>query len=584
MTWDQVAIFTILGGSLAAFAWGRWRYDLVAVVALLASVAVGIVPDDRAFLGFGHPAVVTVVAVLVVGKGLERSGVVGLVSRRLLALGHRPLVQLAILSGLVLVASSVINNVGALALFLPVALRVSRETGQPPSRILMPLAFASLLGGLTTLIGTPPNIIISSIREEATGVAFGMFSFSPVGVAVAVACFAFMVGVGWRLVPSRRGGIAPDDLFDVGRYITELHVPDRGPTRTIGEVVSGVDLVVVGLIRAGVQSTRVSMRTELVPGDIVIVEGDPAVIDELAAEAGLELAGGAGGVVANLDLLEAVVAPRSQAVGRDAISLGLRAQFGVNLLGVARAGERIHQRLATTVFRAGDVLLLQGDQTAMRGAVAALGLLPLAPRQVGLGTKRRVALGGGLFLAAVVATVAGLAPVQISFVAAAVAMVATRLITLEQAYQSVDFPVVVLLGAMLPVGVAFAETGGADLVADWMASLGGPGHPVIVLAGLIVVVMLLSNIVNNAAAAVVAAPIALRLAEAIEVSPDPMLMGVAIGASLPLLTPIGHQSNLLVMAPGGYRFGDYWRLGLPMSVLAVAVASVGIAVVWPFAG
>lgn len=586
MTLDQVLVFAILGGSLVAFAWGRWRYDLVAVAALLVAVIVGVVDDDRAFLGFGHPAVVTVVAVLVVGKGLERSGLVGIVARRVMAFGHRPLAQLAILCGLVLVASSVINNVGALALFLPVALRVSRETGQAPSRILMPLAFASLLGGLTTLIGTPPNIIISTIRAEALGEPFGMFAFSPVGLAVAVMGFVFMVLMSRRLVPRRRGGLSPEDLFDVGRYLTELEVPSgwRPDDPSVGRLVAGADVVVASLVRGGEPIVEVPMGLRLEPGDILVVEGDPGVIDDLIADRGLRLVGRDGSGVVGLELLEAVVAPGSAAVGRDAVMLRLRLRFGVNLLGVARAGQRIHERLARTRFEPGDVLLLQGDPHAVRTAMADLGLLPLAPRRLSLGTTRRVALGSGIFVAAVVATVAGMVPVQIAFALAAAAMVASPLLTLEQAYKAVDLPVVVLLGAMLPVGEAFATTGGAETVAGWIVSVGATAGPTVVLGGLMVVVMLLSNVVNNAAAAVVAAPIALQVAAALEVSPDPMLMAVAIGASLPLLTPIGHQSNLLVMAPGGYRFGDYWRLGLPMSLLAVVPGTMVIVAVWPFAG
>lgn len=586
MTWDQAFVFLILGASLAAFVWSPWRYDLVAVAALLVAVLVGVVEADDAFLGFGHPAVVTVVAVLVVGKGLERSGVVAVISRRLLAIGNRPLVQMAVLSGLVLVASSFINNVGALALFLPVALRVSRETGQPPSRILMPLAFASLLGGLTTLIGTPPNIIIATSRRTATGEAFGMFDFSPVGIGLALVGFAFMVAVGWRLVPTRRSGIAPEDLFDVGEYLTELSVPDDSAAvgATLGQVVSDADVVAVSLVRRKEQQLGLAMDLVLEPNDVLVVEGEPAVINALLADHGLALASGDGAAVAGLGLVEAVVPPQSQAAGHDVVELGLRARYGVNLLGVARAGKRLHDRLASTKFDSGDVVLLQGEDTAVRSAMTDLGLLPLAPRGLSFGTRRRLTLGVGIFVAAIAATVTGAIPVQISFALAAAAMIGVRLLSLEQAYRAVDLPVVVLLGAMLPVGEALATTGGAELIAMRIASLDGVVGPAVVLGGLLTVVMLLSNVVNNAAAAVIAAPIALQLAVALDVSPDPMLMAVAVGASLPLLTPIGHQSNLLVMAPGGYRFADYWRMGLPMSGLAVVVGTVLITAVWPLAG
>jgi len=583
MTWDQALVFVILGASLVAFAWGAWRYDLVAVVALLVSVVVGVVEADEAFLGFGHPAVVTVVAVLVVGRGLERSGLVGVIARRLLRIGHRPIAQLAVLSGLVLVASSVINNVGALALFLPVALRVSRQTGQPASRILMPLAFASLLGGLTTLIGTPPNIIIATYRSSVADEAFGMFDFTPVGVAVAVVGFTFMIMLGWRFVPTRRGGVSPEDLFDVGRYLTELRIPEGSGAvgETVGRIVGSADVVAVSLVRRDEQRIDLAMDLRLEVDDVMVVEGAPQVIDDLMADHGLALAAGSRTAVEGLELFEAVVPPGSSIVGRTVVDLGLRARHGVNLLGLARAGETVYDRLTGTRFQGGDVLLLQGEGTIVQAAISELGLLPLAPRQLALGTRRRIALSLGMFAAAIAVTVLGLLPVQIAFALAAVGMIATRLLSLEQAYRAVDLPVVILLGAMLPVGEALATTGGAELLATRLASLEGVAGPALMVGGLLTLVMVLSNVVNNAAAAVIAAPIGLQLAAALDVSPDPMLMAVAVGASLPLLTPIGHQSNLLVMAPGGYRFADYWRLGLPMSILAVVVATLVITRVWP---
>ncbi len=584
MTWEQAWVFIILVLSLIAFARARWRYDLVAVVALLAAVLVGAVEADRAFLGFGHPAVVTVVAVLVVGKGLERSGLVAFVSRRILAFGQRPLAQLAVLSALVIVASSFINNVGALALFLPVALRVSRETGQPPSRLLMPLAFASLLGGLTTLIGTPPNIIIASYRQTATGTPFGMFDFSPVGVAVAIVGFLFVIAAGWRLVPTRRAGVGPEELFDVGRYLTELRVPQGSvaASLTVGEVVGLADIVAVSLVRDDEQ-IELTMHLSLEPDDVLVVEGDPAVIDDLIADHGLGLAPTGASAVAGLELFEAVVPPGSFVIGKHVVDLALRARYSVNLLGVARAGERLHERLAFARFNGGDVLLLQGEESAVRIAMADLGVLPLAPRRLPFGASRRFALSLSIFVAAIAATVAGVLPVQIAFAVAAVAMIGSGVLSLDQAYRAVDLPVVVLLGAMLPVGEALATTGGADLIARQLVGFADLVGPTVVVGGVLLAVMLLSNIVNNAAAAVIAAPVAVQLAAALQVAPDPLLMSVAVGASLPFLTPIGHQSNLLVMAPGGYQFSDYWRLGLPLSIVVAFVGTLVIGWVWPLA-
>lgn len=585
MTWEQAAIFVILAGSLVMFAWGPLRYDLVALLALLAVTLTGLIDVDQAFVGFGHPAVVTVVAVLVVGKGLEQSGLVEAVSRRLLALGDRTHLQFVALVTMVLITSAFVNNVGALALFLPVALRLSRETGQPPSRSLIPLAFASLLGGLTTLIGTPPNIIISSIRARAVGEPFRMFDFLPTGGTVALVGLVAVVLLAGRLVPVRRSTTDPGSLFEVTKYLTELRVPagSSAAGQALGAILTDADLVAVGLVRAGEVVTGMSMALVMAVDDVLVVEGDPRAIERVIERHGFVLGGSGnttGSVLGRFKLFEAVVPPGSFIVGRTATGLRLRGRYGLNLLGVARAGGHIHERLAVVRIEPGDVLLLQGPEEAVRAAIGDLGLLPLAERELSFGRPRNLALGAGIFLASVTATALGLLPVDVAFVAAAVAMVLTRLLTIDAAYRAVDLPIVVLLGAMLPVGEALETTGGADLIAAQVVRFGAIS-PVAVVAALLVLVMLLSNVVNNAAAAVIAAPIGLHIASALEVSPDPLLMAVAIGASLPLLTPIGHQSNILVMAPGGYRFGDYWRLGLPVSLLTVAVGTAVIVSVWP---
>ncbi len=585
MTWEQATIFAILAVSLVLFAWGRWRYDLVAVLALLAATITRLIEPGRAFLGFGHPAVVTVVAVLVMGHGLERSGFADMVSRRLLTLRDHSGWQLTALTAMVLATSAFINNVGALALFLPVALRVARATGRPASRLLMPLAFASLLGGQLTLIGTPPNIIIATIRARAGGEPFGMFDFSPVGGTVALLGLALIVLLGRRLVPVRRSSTKPGTLFEVATYLTELRVPAGAAAdgMTLARAVEGADVVVVSLIRGDQERTELPLFTALQAEDTLIVEGDPAAIDGLISRHGFELGGAPRdrSIIKGLGLYEAVVPPRAFALGRSATGLRLRGRHAVNLLGVARAGERIHQRLAEIRFEVGDVLLLQGRESAVRAAIADLGCLPLAERDLSLGTTRRLALGLGIFAGAVVATSVGLLPVEVAFPLGAAAMLLTRLISLEGAYRAVDLPIVVLLGAMLPVGEALESTGAAALIAERMLAIGDASSPGLLVAGTMTVVMLLSNIINNAAAAALAAPIALTMAESLHVSADPLLMAVAIGASLPLLTPIGHQSNLLVMAPGGYRFSDYWRLGLPLSLLAIVAGTAMILWVWP---
>lgn len=591
-TFDQGVVFAILLATLVLFVWGRWRYDLVSVGALLLVFAAGLVPPGEVFLGFGHPAVVTVAAVLVISRGLLNAGVVDAISRHMVKVGHNPTLQVVTLAGLVALCSGFMNNVGALALFIPVAVWMSRQSGRSPSLLLMPLAFGSLLGGLTTLIGTPPNIIIASYRAETGAPAFGMFDFAPVGVGVALAGVAFIALLGPKLTPRREGAADSKDLFHVDDYISEVRVPEHA--KVVGHPISkiavdlgqGTDAVVVGLVRGDEHLAAPSPHEVIEAGDILLVEATSDELEELVDGLGLELAESA---VEHRDALEsdevqiveAIVTPASPMVDKTAITMRLRSNFGVNLLAVARVGHRLQSRLGHTPFAAGDILLLQGRKTALKEALAALECLPLAERGIRLVKTRRTILALGIFGVALAATALGLVPVQVAFVAAALLMVVTRLVALKEVYDSVDWPVIILLGAMFPLGHALESTGGAQLIADEMLSLSHQFPPVVILTALMVGTMLLSNVVNNAAAAVLMAPIAINLANGMGVSVDPLLMGVVVGASCAFLTPVGHQSNALVMVPGGYRFGDYWRLGLPLSLVVVVVAVPLVALFWP---
>lgn len=587
----QAFVIAVLGVALVLFVWGRWRYDVVALGALLALVVPGIVEPAEAFLGFGHPAVVTVAAVLVISRGLERAGVVELVSRGMARVGERLVLQVSALTLLVAVFSAFMNNVGALALFLPVAIRMAREHDRPASLLLMPLAFGSLLGGLTTLVGTPPNIIIATIRAREVGRPFGMFDFTPVGVGVALAGILLICLVGWRWLPHRKGEASRDELFEVDDYLSEVRVPED--SRWVGRSLSGLgqslagQIVVVGIARGDREITAPSGQQPLRAEDVLLVEAEPEDLRELVDREGLEPAGTrelkdrlltSGDEV---QIVEAVVQPDSRLAGSTARELELRAGHGVNLLGVARQGRRVAGRVADTVFRPGDVLLLQGAPDAVQKTLSALGGLPLAERGLEIGGRRRVAAAAGIFATGIALTVAGVLPVQVALTCAALVMVVTGLLPLRDAYEAVDWPVIVLLGAMLPVGEALETTGAAGSMAGLLLEAGTSLPAEASVAAVLVAATLLSNVINNAAAAVVMAPIGLAVARGLAVSPDPFLMAVAVGASCAFLTPIGHQSNTLVMGPGGYRFGDYLYLGVPVTLVVLAAAVPMILVVWP---
>lgn len=590
MTTEQAIVFAVLFLALVFFAVGRWRYDAVALFTLLVVAVSGIVPGEDAFSGFGHPAVITVAAVLVVSRGLMNSGLVDSIARAMNLVGGSPTLQVLALTAFVTVCSAFMNNVGALALLMPVAVRMARNHERPPSYLLMPLAFGSLLGGMTTLIGTPPNIIIATFREQSAAGPFRMFDFTPVGLGVALAGVLFITIAGWRLIPQRKGQTSREDLFKIQDYISEVRVPEG--SKILGkplyelENMSEGEVAVVGLVRGDWRIAVPSKFETLRAGDILIVEAGSEALRSLLHTAQLELGDSKEFLKDVLgsdevNLVEAVVMPDSTIEGNTAWTLNLRWRYGVNLLGVARQGMRLQERLRSIQFKAGDVLLLEGQAETVQEALPILGCLPLAERGLRLGQPRRVILGVGIFSCALVVAAVGLLPVQISFCAAAAAMVVFGLISLREAYASIDWPIIILLGAMIPVGEALESTGGAALLADTLLSVSGEISAAAAIALLLVGTMLLSNVVNNAAAAILMAPIAITVAEAFLTDSDPFLMAVAVGSSAAFLTPIGHQSNTLVMGPGGYRFDDYWRMGLPVSILVVVAALPLILWFWP---
>jgi di/tricarboxylate transporter len=588
----QITVFGVLVATLALFLWNRLRYDLVAVLALLVLAVAGIVPAGEVFSGFGHPAVITVAAVLVISRGLLNAGVVDALARRLTRVGNRPSVQVATLTGIVALSSGFMNNVGALALLMPVAIWMSRKSGRSPALLLMPLAFGSLLGGMLTLIGTPPNIIIASYREHVMGTGFRMFDFLPVGAAVTVVGVAFIALAGWRMVPHRSRSDEGEDLFEISSYLTEVLVAEGSeragqPLRELVALVRDeAEIVVTGLVRDGEVQGMPSMSEVLRPGDILMIEADSGSLDSFLHLTGLQLAARGGEDLPEdheraLRLAEAIVTPTSMLIGRSAVSIDIRRRFGLNLLAVARQGHRLRDRLGQISFVAGDILLLQSRGGSLRAALAELGCLPLASRGLRIGRPRNVVLATLIFGTALAVVALDFVSPATALIAGGVTMVLVGLIGKREVYESVDMPVIVLLAAMLPIGEALETTGGSRLIAEGLLSAAGALPAALTLAVLMVAVMLLSNVINNAAAAILAAPIAIDVAHGMGASADPFLMAVAVAASSAFLTPIGHQSNTLVMAPGGYQFGDYWQMGLPLSALVVAVGVPVILWIWP---
>ncbi|MCW8861633.1 MAG: SLC13 family permease [Rhodospirillales bacterium] len=593
MTAAQLALFSLLGVTLFLFVWGRWRYDVVALVSLMTAVLLGLVPAEGAFAGFGHPATITVAAVLVISRALANTGVVDLASRIVTPLSRFPSAHIGALSGVGGLLSAFINNVGALALLMPVAVQTAVKAGRSPGMVLMPLSFGTILGGLATLIGTPPNIIVAAIRQDSLGDAFGMFDFTPVGGTVALCGVLFVSLIGWRLIPAERRRRSPhQDLLDIEDYVAEARIGRK--SKMVGKTLKDFfpifdehDVLVVGMARRRKRYPRVRVSEPLRGDDILILEGGPEDLDRCMAALGLKFVGTEGTKASllstgDIGIVEAVVVGDSTLDGRTAGSLRLQHRFGVNLLGVSRQGRPHRDRLRAFQFRIGDIVMLHGETERLNEAVSTLGLLPLTGRGLQVGLRGRASMAVAIFISAVAAAAFGVLPFPIALGIAAVAMVLLNAVPLREMYTTVDWPVIVLLGAMIPIGGALQTTGAADVLLDALFGVSSTVTPAVVMVLILVVTMTLSDVLNNAATAVVMAPIAIGAADRLGVSADPMLMAVAVGASCAFLTPIGHQNNALILGPGGYAFGDYWRIGLPLEILIVAVSVPMILWVWPF--
>jgi len=592
MTQDQMILFGLFGAVFGLLIWGRYRYDLVAFSALLAAVVLGVVKPDDAFAGFGHPATIIVALVLVVSAGLVNAGAVQLITRTVVDSGRSLGAHITLMGGVGAVLSGFINNVAALALLMPVDMQAARKAKRAPGLTLMPLSFATILGGMVTLIGTPPNIIIASIRNDQLGAPFEMFDFAPVGIVTALAGMVFVALIGWRLIPSRAVSSDPTDaLHDTEAYLAELTIPEGNDIigqrlADLDDAATQSDVSILGLIRDGNRRYGSSRSTVLQADDILVLETQPGALDDFRSALGLAYTDAdrrdiIEGEAQGLTLTEAVVPRDARIAGTSAQAIGLHWRQRSVIVGVSRQGRRITENLRRTKIMAGDILLLLTPADAGPQVIRWLGGLPLAERGLSVTQQNKSWLAIGLFAAAVAAATAGLVPLSISLGIVVVGFVISGIVPLRELYDQIEWPVVVLLGSLIPLGQALNDSGGTDLLASQLVGLTGELPIWAILAILMAVTMTLSDVLNNTATAIVAAPVGIEIANRLDVAPDPFLMAVAVGASSAFLTPIGHKNNTLILGPGGYRFGDYWRMGLPLEGIVIAVSVPMILLVWP---
>jgi len=453
----------------------------------------------------------------------------------------------------------------------------------------MPLSFASILGGMITLIGTPPNIVVAEYRNDALGAPFSMFDFAPVGIACAAVGVAFVALIGWRLLPADRSKTAAGKrLFDLADYIAELKVAEDSSiigkkVRELDADAEKYDVEIIGLIRKGKRMPGLARVVEIKAGDLLVVEANPRNIESLLGAMGLEYVGTGVSMLreAHLNLTEVVVPETSRLAGTSTSSLRMLYRYGVALVGVSREGQRFREHVRQLPIKPGDVLLLLGSNERLRDAIGRLNFLPLQHRGQRVIQRGKAWMAVSLFAAAIFAASVGAVYLPIALGCVVAAYVFLEIVPIRDIYESVEWPVIVLLGSMIPIGAALQSTGSTVLIVDGIVNITTGYSPVVVLTLLMVVTMTLSDVMNNTATAIIAAPIAIEIAARLGVNPDPFLMAVAVAASSAFLTPIGHKNNTLIMGPGGYRFGDYWRMGLPLEILIIVVAVPMILWVWP---
>ncbi|UPQ89570.1 SLC13 family permease [Vibrio sinaloensis] len=600
MNYEQYALGIILLFTISMFLFSPWRHDMVAFAGLVAAVLLGIVAPEQAFLGFGHPAVVTVGCILILSQSLQNSGAVDVLARTVLPQNAGRTLSLLVLMGLGAFLSGFMNNVGAMALLMPIAIQLAQKLEMPPGQILMPLAFGTILGGMTTLIGTPPNLIVAGFRKEAGLGSFGMFDFTPIGVSVALAGILFVAFIGWRLVPSRAK--TESDGFDSGAYLTELYVTESSKVvnlsiREIKELIKDMDAQITGIVRNKVRIIAPNPGRRVTFGDILIVEAEADSLNDLLSTLDLELLPHSESsdtsptseveeqekepVQDDIGLFELAVMPSSKLCDRRIGDLALQARYGANLLALSREGHKKTHRLRSQSILSGDLLLLQGNQESINAFASDYGCVPLAQRELRLPNKRNAWLSSLIMLASISAAAMGILPATIAFALGVVLSLSLKTIAVRKVYDAVDWSVIVLLAALIPIANAIQSTGMADIIANFLLNSLAQGNAVVTLILILVVTMFLSDLMNNAATAAVMCPIAIGSATALNVSPDSFLMAVAIGASCAFLTPIGHQNNTLILGPSGFKFSDYWKLGLPLELIVIAISVPLLLIIWP---
>ena len=585
---DQVLLSATLITLLVLFIWGKVRYDALAIGALFVLVVLEIIPANDAFAGFAHPAVVTVALVLIISQGLKNSGLTGLVGK---LIGTRTFTEFQFLVCLLFVAailSSFINNIGALAILLPITLNVCQKMEWHSSKFLMPLAFACILGGMNTAIGTPPNIIISEYKATISSSGFNFFDFSYVGIVITFLSILFIALLGNKFILLRNTGSKAEHLINLKGYLFEVCVNEGssaiGMTLYKFKKQAGEDTEILGIVSENGSVKKVQNNMQIKSGQILVIKTPPDDISNILDVFGFSIPKELHSFDEDdLEEIEVMITPGSRLIGRK-YDFFLKLAFEeLNLLGLWRKGSKYRTRLTRETFKAGDVLLLgvrDLDEEDVSNKIKHLGLMPIRQRELQTIPSRSRLLKGLIFFSLSIFLV------SFNYLSAAAAFLLCVLgfarikIIDSNFYREIDWPIIVMLAAMIPIGTALQTTGLSDVIASSISEYASDLSLFWILFTILLVTMATTDIINNAATAVIMAPISTGIALELGYAIEPFLMVVAVGASCAFLTPIGHQCNTVVMGPGNYKFTDYWRLGLPMDILIILVSIPMILFVW----
>ena len=584
---DQLILSIVIIGLLVFFISGKYRYDYVSLGALALLILFDVIKIENAFIGFSHPAVITVALVLLISKGLQDAGLSAVTGNIIGRFSPSETQFLFLIMFIAAILSSFINNIGAMALLLPITLSTCQKMEWHAGKFLMPLAFASILGGMNTLIGTPPNIIIAEFKESYTGEAFNFFDFSYVGLLVSFLSIIFIGLISSKLVAKRKLA-KTNNLIDLDNFLFELVVPEG--SKAIGLTFSsfikkaGNETEILGLVNENGAVSKVGNNSKIRANQHLVMKVSPNHISSIQDRFGLNIAESSHDLKEELiDEIEVVITPGSRLVGRKQNYLMKLAYEELFLLGMWRKGARFRTRLSKQIFKIGDVLLLgvrNTDKEDVTAKINHLGLMPIRSREIStLPSRSRFLKAVIFFTTAILLAAFNVINVLTAFLLCVLGFVGIKILK-SNLYRHIEWPIVIMLAAMIPIGQALESTGITALIATEVVSWAGDLHIFWVLMIILIITMLITDVINNAATAVIMAPFSVNIALQLGQPLEPFLMVVAVGASCAFLTPIGHQCNTLVMGPGNYKFSDYWRLGLPLDILIVLASIPMILFVW----